>query len=37
MGMNLAGTDNRQWVLNLMHWLSGLLEPQAQREVNGRG
>ena len=28
MGMNLAGTDNRQWVLNLMHWLSGLLEPQ---------
>ncbi len=31
MGMNLAGTDNRQWVLNLMHWLSGLLEPQAPK------
>ena len=29
MGMNWAGTDNRQWILNLMHWLSGLLEPQA--------
>lgn len=24
-GMNYPGTDNRQFVLNLMHWLSGLL------------
>jgi hypothetical protein len=37
MGMNLAGTDNRQWVLNLMHWLSGLLEPPAAAGGNGRG
>lgn len=25
-GMNFPGTDNRQFVLNLMHWLSGLME-----------
>ena len=25
MGMNLPGTDNRQFALNLMHWLSKLL------------
>jgi hypothetical protein len=25
MGMNHPGTDNRQFTLNLMHWLSGLL------------
>lgn len=24
-GMNVAGNDNRQFVLNLLHWLSGLL------------
>lgn len=24
-GMNMAGTDNRQLALNIMHWLSGLL------------
>ena len=24
-GMNVAGTDNRQLVLNIVHWLSGLL------------
>ncbi len=24
MGMNVPGTDNRQFALNLMHWLSGL-------------
>ena len=24
-GMNRPGTDNRQFALNLMHWLSGLL------------
>jgi hypothetical protein len=26
MGMNVPGNDNRQYVLNLMHWLSGLLK-----------
>ena len=25
MGMNYPGTDNKQFALNLMHWLSGLL------------
>ncbi len=25
MGMNFAGYDNKQYALNLMHWLSGLL------------
>jgi hypothetical protein len=25
MGMNVPGTDNKQYALNLMHWLSGLL------------
>lgn len=25
MGMNVPGSDNRQYALNLMHWLSGLL------------
>ena len=25
-GMNVAETDNRQLVLNVMHWLSGLLK-----------
>ena len=29
MGMNAPGSDNRQWALNIMHWLSGLLDPQA--------
>ncbi len=28
MGMNVPGIDNRQMALNIMHWLSGLLEPQ---------
>jgi hypothetical protein len=26
MGMNVPGTDNRQYVLNVMHWLSGILK-----------
>ena len=26
MGMNIPGIDNRQLALNIMHWLSGLLE-----------
>ena len=26
MGMNVPGTDNRQYALNVMHWLSGLLK-----------
>ena len=25
-GMNYPGTDNRQLVLNVVHWLSGLLK-----------
>ncbi len=28
MGMNYPGIDNRQMALNIMHWLSGLLEPR---------
>ncbi|HEX6731019.1 MAG TPA: hypothetical protein VF074_13435 [Pyrinomonadaceae bacterium] len=28
MGMNVPGTDNRQYALNLMHWLSGILKEQ---------
>jgi hypothetical protein len=27
-GMNVPGLDNRQLALNIMHWLSGLLEPR---------
>ena len=26
--MNVPGIDNRQMALNIMHWLSGLLEPR---------
>ena len=26
MGMNVPGNDNKQYALNLMHWLSGLLK-----------
>lgn len=26
MGMNVPGNDNRQYALNLMHWLSGILK-----------
>jgi hypothetical protein len=26
LGMNTSNTDNRQWALNIMHWLSGLLK-----------
>jgi hypothetical protein len=26
MGMNVAGNDNRQFALNILHWLSGLLD-----------
>lgn len=26
-GMNVPGNDNRQFALNILHWLSGLLEP----------
>jgi hypothetical protein len=28
MGMNVPGCDNRQMALNIMHWLSGVLEPR---------
>jgi hypothetical protein len=27
-GMNVPGIDNRQMAINIMHWLSGLLEPR---------
>jgi hypothetical protein len=27
-GMNVPGLDNRQMALNIMHWLSGLLDPR---------
>ena len=27
-GMNVPGIDNRQLALNILHWLSGLLEPR---------
>ena len=26
MGMNVAGNDDRQYVLNILHWLSGILK-----------
>jgi hypothetical protein len=26
MGMNYAGCDNRQWAINIAHWLSGLID-----------
>jgi hypothetical protein len=26
MGMNVPGSDDRQFLLNVMHWLSGLLD-----------
>jgi hypothetical protein len=29
MGMNYPNCDNRQWTLNIMHWLSGLLNDDA--------
>jgi hypothetical protein len=25
-GMNVAGNDNRQFALNALHWLSGLID-----------
>ena len=26
LGMNVPGNDNKQYALNLMHWLSGILK-----------
>ena len=26
MGMNVTGSDDRQFALNVLHWLSGLLD-----------
>jgi hypothetical protein len=26
MGMNVPGNENKQYALNVMHWLSGLLK-----------
>jgi hypothetical protein len=31
MGMNFPGIDNRQMALNIMHWLSGLIDPGPAR------
>jgi hypothetical protein len=28
VGMNEPGIDNKQFALNIVHWLSGLLEPR---------
>jgi len=30
LGMNVPGLDNRQMTLNIMHWLSGLLQPREE-------
>ena len=32
MGMNVPGTDNRQFALNIMHWLSGVKFPARRRD-----
>jgi len=29
MGMNVPGIDNRKLALNIIHWLSRVLEPRA--------
>ena len=34
-GMNVPGLDNRQMALNIMHWLSGLLEPRGSAKKAG--
>ncbi|HEY3700934.1 MAG TPA: hypothetical protein VGL32_01630, partial [Acidimicrobiales bacterium] len=34
-GMNVPGLDNRQLALNIMHWLSGVLEPRASAKKAG--
>ncbi len=34
-GMNVHGLDNRQMALNIMHWLSGLLEPRSALKKAG--
>ncbi len=33
MGMNVPGNDNRQYALNLMHWLSGILKDSVGQEA----
>jgi len=35
MGMNVPGIDNRQMALNIMHWLSGQLEPRTAAVTGG--
>jgi hypothetical protein len=32
-GMNVPGLDNRQMAINIMHWLSGVLEPRATQNA----
>ncbi len=36
LGMNVPGLDNRQFALNIMHWLSGLLEPREATDDKAR-
>ncbi len=36
LGMNVPGVDNRQLALNIMHWLSGLLEPREGKAEKAR-
>ena len=33
MGMNVPGTDNRQFALNIMHWLSGVKFPSRPETI----
>jgi S1-C subfamily serine protease len=33
MGMNVPGTDNRQFALNAMHWLAGVTFPPVQADL----
>jgi hypothetical protein len=35
MGMNVPGIDNRQMALNIMHWLSGQIEPRTSAVTAG--
>jgi hypothetical protein len=36
-GMNVPGLDNRQMAINIMHWLSGLLEPRGEPALKKAG
>jgi hypothetical protein len=36
-GMNVPGIDSRQMALNIMHWLSGLLDPKDKPKAEQPG